>query len=185
MTDNTTDSNQWQLVAQGDWLAGQRFDINDKAILGREADCDITIPGTHLSRKHAELIVTGNKLLVRDLGSSNGTYVNNERITEIELKAGDEIRFDVLSFRIEGPQEQDLNATMIRQVNTPSPRKKENPTPSASDKQWKTKPTAVGNRDKTIQITTTQKAVSGLWNLLAILIGIGTLIALGFLITQI
>lgn len=185
---NDTASSQdkaWHLVANGDWLAGQRFPISNHAVLGRDSDCDITIPGTHLSRRHAEIAVSNNKLIVRDLGSANGTYVNEQRITEIELHHGDEVRFDVLTFRVESPdQDTDHNATMIREVN-PAPKPKINPNAKpASEKQWKTKPTAVGNRDKTVAITTTQKAVSGLWTFLAIVIGVGTLAALGFLITQ-
>ncbi len=43
----------WRLVAVGDWLSGQSFEIHKKATLGRDTDCDITIPGTHLSRRHA------------------------------------------------------------------------------------------------------------------------------------
>jgi len=182
---STSTDNAWHLVANGDWLAGQRFPITSHAVLGRDSDCDITIPGTHLSRRHAEIAVSSNKLIVRDLDSSNGTYVNEERVSEIELKHGDEVRFDVLTFRIEGPQQEpDHNATMIREVkHTPRAKAKVNTKP-ATEKQWKTKPTAVGNRDKTIAITTKQKAVSGIWTFLAAVVAIGTLAALGYLITQ-
>ncbi len=179
-----TDNKPWELVAEGDWLIGQRFSVNNHAVLGRDSSCDITIPGTHLSRRHAELAVKGSKLLIRDLGSSNGTYVNNERVTETELKTGDTVRFDVLQFRIQGPDKQavDNNATMIRPVS--SAKKAPNPKPPPNPKQWKSKPTSVGNRDKTIQMTTMQKATHSLGTVIAVALGLATLVALGYLFTH-
>ncbi len=184
---NTTNSSDsWQLVAEGDWLVGQRFNINQHALLGRDSSCDITIPGTHLSRRHAELAIEGHKLLIRDLGSANGTYVNDERITETELKPGDSIRFDVLQFRVDGPSNTgpvDSNATKVRPIPSTAPKPK-TPRPPPEAKNWKTKPTSVGNRHDTIQITTTQKAVSTLSTLMAVIIGLVTLAGIGYLLTQ-
>ncbi|MEE8059616.1 MAG: FHA domain-containing protein [Pseudomonadales bacterium] len=182
----TEDTQLWELVAEGDWLAGQRFKISGHTVLGRDSGCDITIPGTHLSRRHAELAIKGSKLLIRDLDSSNGTYVNNERITATELQPGDTIRFDVLVFRIHGPngtEALDTNATKIRPI--PSAIKKpQAPRLAPEAKNWKTKPTAVGNRDNTANISTRQKAASSLWTAMAIIVGIATLVGIGYLVTQ-
>jgi pSer/pThr/pTyr-binding forkhead associated (FHA) protein len=183
-SDSSSSSNGWHIVASGDWLSGQRFAINQHAVLGRDSSCDITIPGTHLSRRHAELAVSGNKLLVRDLGSSNGTFVNDKQVTETELQAGDTIRFDVLTFTVEEPSKEEDNATIVRPPDTPSQKLPANKSLTPTEKQWKSKPTSVGNRDKTIQISTTQKAAGSLWNLLAVLIGIGTLVAIAYLFFQ-
>ncbi|ARN75938.1 FHA domain-containing protein [Oceanicoccus sagamiensis] len=180
----STDNNQWELVAEGDWLVGQRFGVKHHAVLGRDSSCDITIPGTHLSRRHAELAVKGPTLLIRDLGSSNGTYVNDERVTETELKPGDTVRFDVLVFRVQGPELapiMDSNATMIRRVPTKKPAA---PRPAPEPKNWKVKPTSVGNRESTVQMTTLQKASHSVSTILAVLMGIATLAALGYLFTQ-
>src|ERR1051325_7787489 len=71
---------------------GQRRDFElkrDTATLGRNTDCDFQIPLAIISRRHSQLFVKGNQLFVRDLGSSNGTFVNNKRIQESELHAGD------------------------------------------------------------------------------------------------
>lgn len=181
---NNTNQPVWELVAEGDWLVGQRFKVNNHAVLGRDSSCDITIPGTHLSRRHAELAIKGSKLLIRDLNSSNGTYVNDQRITETELKPGDTIRFDVLLFRIHGPKADvpDVNATMIRQMPTPA-KKPAAPRPAPESKNWKTKPTSVGNRDETVQMTTAQKATQSLSTALAIAFGVLTLAALAYLFT--
>jgi pSer/pThr/pTyr-binding forkhead associated (FHA) protein len=95
----------WQLVAIGDWLVGQRFPIRQHIVMGRDASCDLSIPGTHLSRQHAELAIVAGNLEVRDLGSTNGTFVNDKKISSAVLKTGDIIRFDVLEFRIQGPKD--------------------------------------------------------------------------------
>jgi predicted component of type VI protein secretion system len=182
--DQPSEQQNWQLVAEGDWLVGQRFPVNSHSVLGRDSSCDITIPGTHLSRRHAELAVKGNKLLIRDLNSSNGTYVNDQRITETELKPGDTIRFDVLLFRIEGPKnnEPDINATIIRQM--PKQARKVTPAKPPEPRNFKTKPTSVGNREDTVQMTSVQKATRSLSTILALGIAVAILAALAYMVTQ-
>lgn len=178
----------WHLVAEGGWLVGQRFQINGHALLGRDSSCDITIPGTHLSRRHAELAVNEQSLLIRDLNSANGTYVNNRRITETELKPGDTIQFDVLLFRVQGPSAATPvknNVSPIRQpevVSKPS----ETPisVPTVAAKQWKTEAVATPDRQQTVKITTTEKAVSSLGVVMTALLALATVAAVGYLITQ-
>lgn len=63
----------------------------ESAIIGRAHGSDLRIPLSSVSRQHCELRVAGDKLTVRDLGSSNGTYHNSIRIQEATLKAGDEM----------------------------------------------------------------------------------------------
>jgi adenylate cyclase len=66
-----------------------------RTTVGRNASNDVTIPEESASRRHAELILNadGNTLTVRDLGSTNGTFVNRERLTQPRrLVSGDEIR---------------------------------------------------------------------------------------------
>ncbi len=80
----------WSLVATSSWMTGKEFKVGaDKVLVGRGSRCELAIPGTHLSRQHAELEVRGNQLLVRDLGSANGTFINNQRITEALANQGD------------------------------------------------------------------------------------------------
>jgi adenylate cyclase len=66
-----------------------------RSTIGRKADNDISIIEESASRLHAELVLSpdGNALIVRDLGSTNGTYLNRERLTEPRrMSSGDEIR---------------------------------------------------------------------------------------------
>ncbi len=60
-------------------------------VIGRKNTCDLRIPLSSVSRQHCEVRVESGKVLVRDVGSSNGTYHNNIRVTEAVLAAGDEL----------------------------------------------------------------------------------------------
>jgi tetratricopeptide (TPR) repeat protein/CheY-like chemotaxis protein len=61
--------------------------------IGRGAENSLCIPATVISRSHAELIRVGTDYLLRDLGSTNGSFVNGARITEQMLNDGDTLRF--------------------------------------------------------------------------------------------
>jgi len=114
---------EWKLKSTASWMENQLFPIEGKTVLGREANCDISIPVEHLSRRHVEFEIKGGKLLIRDLDSSNGTFLNGNRITESYAKPGDKIKVDVISFEVIGPQA-DPNKTIIRSIGDPKPPKK-------------------------------------------------------------
>jgi pSer/pThr/pTyr-binding forkhead associated (FHA) protein len=58
-------------------------------LIGRQNDCHIRIPVASASRHHAELVVDGSRVSIRDLGSSNGSFVNCKRVTQQDLAPGD------------------------------------------------------------------------------------------------
>lgn len=60
-----------------------------RLVIGRQKGCDVRIPVATVSREHCELRVEDEGVVVRDLGSSNGTYVNKDRVQDQELEAGD------------------------------------------------------------------------------------------------
>ncbi len=60
-------------------------------IIGRSPDASVKVPSTMVSRKHCEIVRSGNQLVVRDLGSANGTFVNDERIDEPTLLFEDDL----------------------------------------------------------------------------------------------
>ncbi len=91
--------------------AGQRFDLEPGVqIIGRVPEAQVRIEGAGISRQHAELLVgAGNTVLVHDLGSSNGTLVNEVRITEpTALKDGDLIRVSNVVLRFHSHNSLDL-----------------------------------------------------------------------------
>lgn len=96
---------QWQVKALTGTISGKMFLVDGTKIIGRDPGCDIVISGPHVSRRHAELSMRGGKLWVKDLGSSNGTFVNGKRTEEVALKNGDEVKFDAMTFKAVGPAE--------------------------------------------------------------------------------
>ena len=77
-------------------------------IIGRRQDCDLCIPLMVVSRRHCELNLDQGQLRIRDLGSRNGIMVNDQRIEETALNAGDLIRIGPVKFgvQIDGEPEQ-------------------------------------------------------------------------------
>lgn len=136
----------WKLKAMGNWLDGQVFTLGTKTVIGRDSSCDITIPGSHLSRKHAVLVTAGNKLNIKDLDSANGTFVNDERVEQAQLKDGDMVRLDILTFHVIAPDERAMPPHMRRTMMT-SAITSEQEKAAAGDKSWVTKPTSIGNRE--------------------------------------
>jgi hypothetical protein len=61
-------------------------------VIGRSRNCDLRLPGSDASRRHAEIYPTANGFVVRDLGSTNGTFVNGEQVREHVLQPGDRIQ---------------------------------------------------------------------------------------------
>jgi pSer/pThr/pTyr-binding forkhead associated (FHA) protein len=74
----------------------------DKFLIGRAKECSLRAGSEAISRRHCAIIRVKEKWAIRDLGSRNGTYVNDERIAEPKrIRAGDELRVGPLRFRVE------------------------------------------------------------------------------------
>lgn len=72
--------------------AGDRFTLSgDVTRLGRHPDSDISLDDISVSRRHAEIRVDGDEFVLRDVGSLNGSYVNQRRVDSVVLQQGDEI----------------------------------------------------------------------------------------------
>lgn len=75
-----------------------------RTVVGRKPDCNIRVPVSSVSREHCEILLQADQALVRDLGSSNGTYINRQRVQEAPLAAGDLLGVGpaVFAIRIDG-----------------------------------------------------------------------------------
>lgn len=77
----------------------------DKFVIGRAKDCTLRAGSDAISRHHCALMKSVEGISVRDLGSRNGTYVNEEKIAgETPLKDGDNLRVGTLEFRFDAAQ---------------------------------------------------------------------------------
>jgi len=79
---------------------GKKYNLNSSSlVIGRSSKCDIQIDQESISRNHSKIVNTGKSILVRDLGSTNGTYVNDEPIDEYVLRDGDLIKIGRTIFK--------------------------------------------------------------------------------------
>jgi DNA-binding winged helix-turn-helix (wHTH) protein len=78
------------LIAQEGPLKGQRWQLNQTIVLGRESTCDVIISDRQISRFHARLTPTPEGVILEDLGSKNGTHLNGTLISgPVVLQDGD------------------------------------------------------------------------------------------------
>jgi adenylate cyclase len=85
----------------------QSFELREgpPLVIGRAPNSDVPIFDPTISRRHAEVQCGGGGFAIRDLGSSNGTYVNGERVSERAIVPGDVLTFGKVSFRVTEPPE--------------------------------------------------------------------------------
>src|SRR5437868_8883604 len=69
-------------------------------VLGRSAACDVIVRHPSVSRKHAELHVGGDDVTVADLGSRNGTYLDDRPVSSGPVRPGQVLRFGTVAFRL-------------------------------------------------------------------------------------
>jgi two-component system cell cycle response regulator len=79
---------------------GRKYNVDRPSIVvGRSSKADIQIDQESVSRNHCKLINTGKSIMLRDLGSTNGTYVNDELVDEYVLRDGDLIKIGRCIFK--------------------------------------------------------------------------------------
>ena len=82
---------------------GERIELHEGVyVVGRNLECDIVISDSNVSRRHAEFVCAGRDVIVRDLGSTNGTKVNGVLVKGDQLlQHGDVIGFGTAQIRFE------------------------------------------------------------------------------------
>jgi two-component system cell cycle response regulator len=79
---------------------GKKFNIEGRSmIIGRSSKCDVQIDQESVSRNHCKIVNTGKTALIRDLGSTNGTYVNDDPVDEHVLRDGDLVKIGRTIFK--------------------------------------------------------------------------------------
>jgi pSer/pThr/pTyr-binding forkhead associated (FHA) protein len=105
---------------------GKTYAMVGTVIVGRANDATICIPSDEISRHHAKLQVVPDGVMVEDMGSANGTFVNNQRVHGgTMLKPGDEFRVDTVRFLLMSPGMDPLPAGATGRSEIPAPAAKE------------------------------------------------------------
>jgi pSer/pThr/pTyr-binding forkhead associated (FHA) protein len=83
-------------------LTGQSYELRvDKNTLGRVEDNTIQIADPSVSSHHCEILLRGDDVVIKDLNSTNGTFINGDRIAEMVLKPGQTLRLGQIDFRLD------------------------------------------------------------------------------------
>ena len=92
-----------KLVVLNAGLTGRSYDLNaDKTTVGRVEDNTMQIAEASVSSHHCEILVKGDEVLIKDLNSTNGTFISGEKISEGVLKPGQILRLGQVELRLEG-----------------------------------------------------------------------------------
>jgi predicted component of type VI protein secretion system len=86
---------------------GPAFEVlKDMVVVGRKSDCDLFLDHKGVSKHHCVLVKTDGLLVLRDLGSTNGTRVNGTRVRRAALLPNDKVSFANFHFKIHlGPED--------------------------------------------------------------------------------
>ena len=93
-----------KLIFVGEKFGGRSYQFAvERTTVGRGEHNTLTIHDSSVSQTHCEILVNGPEVIVRDLGSSNGTVVNGERIRnqQRQLKGGQTVKFGLVEARLE------------------------------------------------------------------------------------
>ena len=91
-----------KLVILNQGMTGRTFEVNvERTTVGRVEDNTFQIADASVSSHHAEILLQGSDLLIKDIGSTNGTFINGEKITEAVLKPGQTLRFGQVELKID------------------------------------------------------------------------------------
>ncbi len=114
-SDQLPEADEWWLYGNDD---NSTHKLTGEMFVGRDGHNDIRVPGDHISRKHARFCTEAKVVWIQDLGSSNGTFVNGERLVGgCRLFHGDEITFDTIGFQLVG---KGADLTPVRKHETPA-----------------------------------------------------------------
>jgi len=110
-----------KLVVLSAGMTGRTQELKlDKTTIGRVEDNTFQIAEPSVSSHHCEVLLRGSEVVVRDLNSTNGTYIGGEKVTESVLKPGQVLRLGQVEMRLEAdapaaPGKKPLDHTLVMQ----------------------------------------------------------------------
>jgi pSer/pThr/pTyr-binding forkhead associated (FHA) protein len=113
-----------KLVLLSAGMTGRTHELKvEKTTIGRVEDNAFQIAEPSVSSHHCEVLLNGNDVVVKDLNSTNGTFINGQKVTESPLKPGQILRLGQIEMRLEtdtpapAPKKMDQTLVMQRGVN--------------------------------------------------------------------
>ncbi|HAM73718.1 MAG TPA: hypothetical protein DCM86_18950 [Verrucomicrobiales bacterium] len=108
-----------RIVLLSEGYTGRTFELKvEQTTVGRVSDNAIEIPDGSVSSHHGEFVLKGADVLFRDLGSTNGSFVGNQQITEVTLKHGQVLRLGQIEMRFESAEAPAAKAPSKPPANT-------------------------------------------------------------------
>ena len=110
-----------KLVVLSAGMTGRTQELKlDKTTIGRVEDNTFQIAEPSVSSHHCEVLLRGSEVVVRDLNSTNGTFINGEKVTESPIKPGQILRLGQIEMRLEtdvpaSPPKKPLDQTLVMQ----------------------------------------------------------------------
>jgi two-component system cell cycle response regulator len=109
-----------QLIVLAGPNVGEMYEIDSNLVIGRGREADVRVQGDGISRKHAGIRVTADQVVFEDLGSTNGSFVNGERVTQRVLEEGDKIQIGtsvILKFTYHDQLDEDFQRQMFESAS--------------------------------------------------------------------
>jgi two-component system, cell cycle response regulator len=109
-----------RLVVLAGSNVGEMYDLQGTSIVGRGRDADIRLNGDGVSRQHARITVGADSAELEDLGSTNGVFVNGDRIARCQLQQDDKIklgRVTILKFAYQDEIDEDFQRAMFESAS--------------------------------------------------------------------
>jgi pSer/pThr/pTyr-binding forkhead associated (FHA) protein len=97
--------------------AGRQIELRGPVVLGRDHSADVVLEDGQISRRHARVTPSGSGIVVEDLESTNGTFVNHDEVhSPVELAPGDELLVGVTVLQVRSPEQVRAQASAVRAV---------------------------------------------------------------------
>jgi pSer/pThr/pTyr-binding forkhead associated (FHA) protein len=97
--------------------AGRQIALTGPLVLGRDSSADVVLDDGQISRRHARVTPSNGGVLVEDLESTNGTFVNHDEVhAPVELRPGDELLVGVTVLQLRSPEQVRIQASAVRAV---------------------------------------------------------------------
>lgn len=110
-----------RLVVLTEGFTGRTYELKvDRTTVGRLEDNAFEIPEASVSSHHCEILLRGDQVIVKDLDSTNGTYINGQKVSESPLKAGQILRLGQLEMRLETGDSKEASKKQDRTMVVPA-----------------------------------------------------------------